>query len=110
MTTLLIGIASTCFSCESRVDSSAFIRDLDTLKVWVEKHHPLPFARCTQEAWTLAHENAKAKVKTEGTENAFLEAVGEFLSVLKDSHTSISLDPWRKDILHGSRSNSLQFT
>lgn len=110
VTTLLIGIASTCFSFESRVDSSAFIRDLDTLKVWVEKHHPLPFARCTQEDWTRAHENAKAKVKTEGTENAFLEAVGEWLSVLKDSHTSISLEPWRKDILHGYRANSLQFT
>ena len=110
LTTLLIGIASTCFSFESRVDSSAFIRDLDTLKVWVEKHHPLPFARCTQEDWTRAHENAKAKVKTEGTENAFLEAVGELLSILKDSHTSISLEPWRKDILNGYRANSLQFT
>jgi len=109
-TTLLIGIASTCFSFESRVDSSAFVRDLDTLKVWVEKHHPLPFARCAQEDWTRAHENAKVKVKTEGTEIAFVEAVGELLSVLKDSHTSISLEPWRKDILNGYRANSLQFT
>ena len=109
-TTLLIGIASTCFSFESRVDSTAFVRDLDTLKVWVEKHHPLPFARCTQEDWTRAHENAIAKVKTEGTENAFLEAVGEMLSVLKDSHTSIALDPWRKKVLNGYRANSLQFT
>ena len=110
LSTLLIGIASTCFSFESRVDSSAFVRDLDTLKVWVEKHHPLPFARCAQEDWTRAHENAKVKVKTEGTEIAFVEAVGELLSVLKDSHTSISLEPWRKDILNGYRANSLQFT
>ena len=36
--------------------------------------------------------------------------MGEFLSVLKDSHTSISLDPWRKDILNGYNANSLQFT
>ena len=109
-TTLLIGIASTCFSSESSVDSTAFISDLDTLKVWVEKHHPLPFARCAQEDWTRAYENAKAKVKTERTEIAFVEAVGELLSVLKDSHTSISIEPWRKDVLNGYRAHSLQFT
>jgi len=106
-TTLLIGIVSTCFSFESSVDSTALIRDLDTLKVWVEKHHPLPFARCTQENWTRAYENAKTK--TAGTDHSFIEAVGEWLNVLKDSHTSISLEPWRKDVLNGYRANALQF-
>lgn len=108
VTTLLLGIASTCFSFESSVDSTAFKRDLDTLKVWVEKHHPLPFARCSQEDWTRAYEIAKTQ--TSGTEHTFVEAVGEWLSVLKDSHTSISLEPWKKDVLNGYRATSLQFT
>ena len=109
-TFLLIGITSTCFSYESRVDSSAFIRDLDTLVVWIEKYHPLPFARCSNEDLAQALENAKAKVKKEGTENSFTEAVGSMLSVLKDSHTSISLDTWSKGLLNGYSANSIQFT
>ena len=109
-TFLLIGITSTCFSYESRVDSSAFIRDLDTLKVWIEKYHPLPFARCSNEDLAQALENSKAKVKKEGTENSFTEAVGSMLSVLKDSHTSISLDTWSKGLLNGYSANSIQFT
>ena len=98
LTYLLIGLISTCFSFESRVDTSAFIRDLDTLKVWVEKYHPLPFARCSKDDWTNAVESAKAKVKKKDTENYFTEAVGEMLSVLKDSHTSITLNVWRKNL------------
>lgn len=108
VTTLLIGIASTCFSFESSVDSTSFKRDLDSLKVWVEKHHPLPFAFCAQEDWTRAYENATTK--TSGTSHTFVEAVGEWLNVLKDSHTSVSLDHWRENVLNGYRSNSLQFT
>ena len=108
VTTLLIGIASTCFSFESSVDSTSFKRDLDSLKVWVEKHHPLPFAFCPQEEWTRAYENATTK--TSGTSHTFVEAVGEWLNVLKDSHTSVSLEPWRENVLNGYRSNSLQFT
>ncbi|MDG2310948.1 MAG: hypothetical protein P8L64_01015, partial [Flavobacteriales bacterium] len=42
--------------------------------------------------------------------HTFVEAVGEWLSVLKDSHTSISLEPWKKDVLNGYRATSLQFT
>jgi hypothetical protein len=110
LTYLLIGIISTCFSFESRVDTSAFIRDLDTLKVWVEKYHPLPFTRCSKDDWTNAVESAKAKVKKKDTENSFTEAVGEMLSVLKDSHTSITLNTWRKNVLNGYSTHSIQFT
>ena len=110
LTYLLIGITSTCFSFESRVDTSAFISDIDTLRIWVEKYHPLPFARCSSDDWANAIEKAKAKIKKGKTEISFTEAVGEMLSVLKDSHTSIALNTWKKDVLNGYRSNSLQFT
>jgi hypothetical protein len=110
LTYLLIGVISTCFSFESRVDTSAFISDIDTLRIWVEKYHPLPFARCSRDDWANAVENAKAKVKKEESEKSFTEAVGKMLSVLKDSHTSIALNNWRKDVLDGYSANSLQFT
>ena len=84
--------------CLERKDTSSathgYLRDLDTLKVWVEKLHPLPFARVSEEIWDSTCEKKKKDVAEGGTEFAMSLAVGSMLGVLKDSHTSMSLGDW----------------
>ena len=77
--------------------TQGYLRDLDTLKVWVEKLHPLPFSRLTKEEWDAACEKAKVDVATEGTELAMTLATGAMLGMLKDSHTMISLGTWAQE-------------
>jgi hypothetical protein len=107
-----------CFSestnCLEIKDTSSttqgYLRDLDTLKVWVETLHPLPFARVSEEIWDATCEKTKQDVAEEGTELAMTLAVGSMLGVLKDSHTMISLGVWAKEEMGDLGVNTLTLT
>ena len=107
-----------CFSestyCLEIKDTSSttqgYLRDLDTLKVWVETLHPLPFARVSEEIWDATCEKTKQDVAEEGTELAMTLAVGAMLGVLKDSHTMISLGVWAKEEMGNLGVNTLTLT
>ena len=90
--------------------TKGYLRDLDTLKVWVEKLHPLPFARVNEEEWDATCEKAKNCVAEGGNELAMTLAVGSMLGVLKDSHTMISLGVWAKEEMGHLGVNTLTLT
>ena len=87
--------ATYCFEIKDTSSTTqGYLRDLDTLKVWVETLHPLPFARVSKEIWDATCEKTKKDVAEGGTELAMTLAVGTMLGVLKDSHTMMSLGDW----------------
>ena len=90
--------------------TKGYLRDLDTLKVWVETLHPLPFARVNKEDWDATCEKAKNSVAEGGNELAMTLAVGSMLGVLKDSHTMISLGVWAKEEMGHLGVNTLTLT
>jgi len=107
-----------CFSksayCLEINDTSSttqgYLRDLDTLQVWVETLHPLPFARVNKEAWEATCEKTKRDVAEGGDELAMTLAVGTMLGVLKDSHTMISLGEWTDKEMESLGLNTLTFS
>ena len=90
--------------------TKGYLSDLDTLKVWVEKLHPLPFARVNKEEWNSTCEKAKNDVAEGGNELAMTLAVGSMLGVLKDSHTMISLGVWAREEMGHLGVNTLTLT
>ena len=90
--------------------TKGYLRDLDTLKVWVETLHPLPFARVNKEDWDATCEKAKNGVAEGGNELSMTLAVGLMLGVLKDSHTMISLGVWAKEEMGHLGVNTLTLT
>jgi C-terminal processing protease CtpA/Prc len=90
--------------------TQGYLRDLDTLKVWIETLHPQPFARISEEIWDATCEKTKKDVTEGENELAMTLAVGTMLGVLKDSHTMISLVDWTTNEMDGLQVNTLTFS
>jgi len=102
--------ATYCFEIKDTSSTTqGYLRDLDTLKVWVETLHPLPFARVSKEIWDATCEKTKKDVAEGGTELAMTLAVGTMLGVLKDSHTMMSLGNWASKEMEDLGVNTLTF-
>ncbi|PCJ81448.1 MAG: hypothetical protein COA49_04965 [Bacteroidetes bacterium] len=88
------------FDSDSLVkDTQTYLRDLDTLLIWIEDLHPLPYARISKEDFQIAFNRAKKEVESLKNEKEFLYIVSELLKELRDSHTGISLGVWYKETL-----------
>ena len=90
--------------------TKGYLNDIDTLKVWVETLHPLPFARLSKVEWDAACEHAKMEVAETGTKLSMTIAVGSLLGKLKDSHTMISLGAWMKKEMGEVAGNTLSLS
>lgn len=92
----IVAVLIWCSPALSQRVDSLFIQDLDTLKHWVETLHPDAFARSSEELWKEAYLNAATSHHS--TEVERLVVISEFLKTLKDSHTSISLGTWGRNV------------
>ncbi len=73
------------------VDHEAYLRDLDSLKAWVEALHPLPYARISEDDFNIALNLAKEEVLKLDNEKDFIYIVSALLGKIRDSHTGISI-------------------
>ncbi len=100
-----------CLVLTDTLDATkGYLSDIDTLKVWVETLHPLPFARLSKVEWDAACENAKMEVAETATKLSMTIAVGSLLGKLKDSHTMISLGAWMKKEMGEVAGNTLRLS
>lgn len=78
-------------------------RDLDSLHSWIQQAHPAPLIHCSEEEYQAAFQQASDMFKGGGSLFAATQAYSRFTTVLKDSHTSISLNEFkeRMDAEHG---------
>ena len=59
------------------VDHEAYLRDLDSLKAWVEALHPLPYARISEDDFNIALNLAKEEVLKLDNEKDFIYIVSK---------------------------------
>lgn len=82
----------------SQTVDTLFLNDIDTLKSWVESLHPDPFARTSEKDWEKAYRKAITNASSNIDEHDKILILSDFIKTIKDSHSSVSLGTWAREI------------
>lgn len=78
-------------------------RDLDSLSSWIQQAHPAPWIHCSEQEYQDAFQQASEMFLGGGSLFAAAQSYSRFTTVIKDSHTTISLNDFvsRMDEVNG---------